>query len=79
MKGVSRSAWRSAEAILSSEVLHAAELTSETDVAASMRAWLDGHPADRLGTHRYIPEQFALDPEEIRETFKHYVQRFDVR
>ena len=52
------------------------ELTAE--VAASMRAWLDAHPADRLGIHRYTPEQFALDPAEIRESFKAYVQRFDV-
>jgi hypothetical protein len=50
-------------------------LELDARVAVTMRAWLDEHPANRLGEHRYAPEQFALDPPAIRAAFGDYIQR----
>ena len=47
-------------------------------VAVTMRVWLDDHPANRLGEHRYTAEQFNLDPADIRAAFGDYIQRFGV-
>ena len=30
------------------------------------------------GSHRYTPEQYGLDPDEIRRNWQFYVQHFDV-
>lgn len=54
------------------------ELDLNAEVSTAMRAWLNANPANRLGEHRYTPEQFDLDPAEIRRTFASYTQRFRI-
>ena len=50
-------------------------LELDARVAVTMRAWLDEHPANRLGEHRYTAGQFALDPAGIRAAFGSYSDR----
>jgi hypothetical protein len=51
-------------------------LELDEQVTGTMRQWLDDHPANRLGEHRYTAAQFDLDPDEIRVAFRNYTQRF---
>lgn len=41
-----------------------------------MRAYLDGHRRGHLGTIDYRPADVGLDPDELRERFAPYVERF---
>jgi hypothetical protein len=42
----------------------------------AMRAYLDGHRRGHLGTIAYDPAAVGLDPDELRERFAPYVDRF---
>lgn len=42
------------------------------DVAKSISTYLQNHPRNKHGRHHYTPEQFGLDPEEIRERLSRY-------
>jgi hypothetical protein len=53
-------------------------LTLSEYAEAAMRRWILANPANRLGEHRYTAEQFGLDPEAIRATFREYTRRFDL-
>jgi hypothetical protein len=53
-------------------------LELDEQVTGAMRLWLNDHPANRLGEHRYTAAQFDLDPKEIRAAFSNYTQRFGV-
>jgi len=45
-------------------------------VEASMRRWLDDHPRERHGAHRYDPSHFDLPAERVRPAFAAYLERF---
>ncbi len=45
-------------------------------VEESMRRWLDDHPRDRHGTHRYDPQHFDLPADRVRPAFAAYLERF---
>lgn len=50
-----------------------------SDVArARMQAYLERHPKDEFGVHRYSLEAFGLDAEEVNAAFKGYRERFGV-
>jgi hypothetical protein len=49
-------------------------LTSHTE--AAMREWLAANPANRLGEHRYTGAEFGLDPKEVRERFRPYMEHY---
>jgi hypothetical protein len=44
--------------------------------AAAVQQWLDDHPQDQHGVHRYTPEEFGLDPDRLRSRFAFYTRRF---
>ena len=52
------------------------DLTAET--AAAMQQWWDGSQEDRSagGGHRYTPEEFGLDADELGERFAYYSERY---
>ena len=54
------------------------ELTPAT--AAAMQAWWDESQGDREsgGGHKYTPEEFGLDPDELTERFAYYGERFPI-
>jgi hypothetical protein len=45
-------------------------------VEESMRQWLDDHPRDAHGTHRYDPGDFDLPADRVTPAFAAYLQRF---
>jgi hypothetical protein len=50
-----------------------------TDVArARMQRYLDDHPRDEFGTHRYSLEAFGLNQAEVNDRFKGYRERFAI-
>jgi Sulfotransferase family len=54
------------------------ELTAET--AAAMQLWWGESQSDREsgGGHRYTPEEFGLDADELQERFAYYGERFPI-
>ncbi|HEY3833754.1 MAG TPA: sulfotransferase [Acidimicrobiia bacterium] len=44
----------------------------------AMQAYVDAHPKDGLGVHRYTAADYGLVPAEIRERFAPYVERYEV-
>jgi hypothetical protein len=47
-------------------------------VERRMREFLASNPKDKLGAHRYSLEQFGLDPAEVKERYRFYIERFGV-
>ena len=45
----------------------------------AVREFLDKPRMDKPGKHRYSPEQFGLDPNEIVERFGDYIERLDIK
>lgn len=48
----------------------------DEDALAAMRGYLDGHRRGHLGTLDYRPADVGLDPGDLRERFRPYVERF---
>jgi hypothetical protein len=44
-----------------------------------MRAWVDANPQGKHGAHHYTLEEFGLALDDVREAFRPYTERFDVR
>jgi len=44
--------------------------------ADRMRAFIADNPKDKHGIHRYSPEEYGVDPDRIRESFRPYMDRF---
>lgn len=44
----------------------------------AIAAYVDAHPKNQFGTHRYDPAVFGLDPNELAERFAGYINRYDV-
>jgi hypothetical protein len=42
------------------------------------RQWLDGHPKDAHGDHRYSAEDFGFDAGRLRSRFAFYIERFGI-
>ena len=43
-----------------------------------MTAWMEENPQNRFGRHRYTLDQFGLSPDELREQFVGYLERYEV-
>ena len=52
------------------------ELTD--DARARMQRFVEAHPRDEFGTHRYSLEAFGLSSTEVNERFKGYRERFGI-
>ena len=53
-------------------IFNAFDIEWTGEVAESFETYMVNHPKNKHGKHRYTPEQFGLDPEEIRERLKRY-------
>jgi hypothetical protein len=42
----------------------------------AVQQWIDAHPRDAHGSHRYTPEEFGLDSDRLRARFDFYARRF---
>jgi hypothetical protein len=50
----------------------------EGPALTAMAAHVGSHPKGRLGRHGYDPRDFGLDPGELAERFRPYVERYDI-
>jgi len=46
------------------------------DARGHMQSYIEAHPRDRFGSHRYRLSDFGLDESRLRESFAPYVQRY---
>lgn len=44
--------------------------------AAAMRAFIDDNPPGKHGVHSYTPEEYGIDPVQVRRQFAQYIDRF---
>lgn len=44
--------------------------------AAAMQAFIDDNPPGKHGVHEYSPDQFGIDPDQVRADFAEYVDHF---
>ena len=51
-------------------------MTLSAEAEARMQRFLEGHPKDRHGAHRYSLGAFGLDAGDLRPRFKSYCERF---
>ena len=42
----------------------------------AVQQWIDDHPQDKHGVHRYTAADFGLDPDRLRARFDFYSRRF---
>ena len=46
------------------------------EAADRMKAFIADNPKDKHGIHRYSPEEYGIDPEQIHASFRPYMERF---
>ncbi len=69
-------------ALMADPVETVAGLCERLDIAfddgsrKSVQEWLDDHPPDQHGVHRYSAADFGLDPDRLRDRFDFYTRRF---
>ncbi|MCB9671579.1 MAG: sulfotransferase [Alphaproteobacteria bacterium] len=56
-----------------------AGLRWDPEVRAALQGFLDRHPANKHGRHRYDLSAWGYSPDSLRERFAAYMDRFDVR
>lgn len=52
------------------------DLPMTGEAADRMKAFIADNPKDKHGIHRYSPDEYGVDPEQIRESFRPYMERF---
>jgi hypothetical protein len=68
-----------ADQLAEAEKIYAAFDLELTPVAnARMQAFIADNPKGKHGIHRYAPEEYGVDPESVRHTFRNYIEHFDL-
>ncbi len=52
------------------------DLPMSDDAARAMRAFIADNPPGKHGIHRYVPDEFGIVPEQVREAFHEYIEHF---
>jgi hypothetical protein len=60
------------------KIYKAFDLPMTDDAAARMKWFIADNPQGKHGIHRYSAEEYGIDPAEVRELFKPYLQHFDL-
>jgi hypothetical protein len=47
--------------------------------AAAMREYIRDNPKGKHGVHAYTPEEYGIRPDAVRQSFHHYIDRFDLQ
>jgi len=62
-----------------SKIYEALGLEMSDSGSTLMKQFIAAHPKGADGIHRYSPDEFGVVPEEIRESFRPYIERFDLQ
>ena len=57
-------------------IYEAFDLPLSGEAADRMKTFIADNPKDKHGIHRYAPEEYGVDPDRIRESFRLYMERF---
>jgi hypothetical protein len=57
-------------------IYEAFELPLADEAAARMQAFIADNPQGKHGVHHYTPEEYGVDPAEVRREFRPYIERF---
>jgi hypothetical protein len=60
------------------KIYDALDLAMSDEGAAAMKAFIDDNPPGKHGIHRYSPEEFGVDPAQVRSEFRTYIEHFDL-
>ncbi len=60
-------------------IYRAFDLPMSEQGAARMRWFIADNPQGKHGIHRYQPEEYGIRPEVVRDIFRPYIERFDLR
>lgn len=58
------------------KIYRAFDLPLNDDARRRMTAFIADNPKDKHGIHRYSPEEFGVEPEVVRASFRPYMERF---
>ena len=61
------------------KIYEALDIPMSDEGAAAMQAYIADHPKGKDGIHRYEPEEYGVDPAEVRRQFATYIDHFDLR
>ena len=61
------------------KIYQAFALPMSQDGEARMRAFVTDNPKGKHGTHNYSPEEFGVNPAEVRRDFQTYIDRFGLQ
>ena len=61
-----------------SDIYDAFGLPMSDDGAARMQAFIADNPKGKHGLHLYTPEEYGIDPDEVRREFRPYIEQFDL-
>jgi hypothetical protein len=61
------------------QIYKAFDLPMSEDGARRMKAFIDDNPQGKYGVHRYSPEEYFIDPDDVRARFRAYIERFDLK
>jgi hypothetical protein len=60
------------------KIYQAFDIPMSDDAAIRMRAFIADNPKGKHGIHRYTPEEYGVEPNAIRESFRPYMERFGI-
>jgi hypothetical protein len=61
------------------EKIYAAfDLPLSSEATRAMKVFIEDNPKGKHGIHRYAPEEYGVDPDAIRSSFRPYIERFDL-
>ena len=60
------------------KIYEALDLPMSGEGADVMKAFIDDNPPGKHGIHRYSPEEFGVDPVQVRAEFRTYIEHFEL-
>jgi hypothetical protein len=61
------------------KIYDAFDLPMSAEGEAAMRTYIAEHPKGVDGIHRYEPEEYGVDPAQVRRDFAPYIEHFDLK
>jgi hypothetical protein len=61
------------------QIYEAFDLPMTEEAAARMKWFIADNPQGKHGIHRYEPHEYGIDPAVVRQQFRPYIERFDLK
>ena len=60
------------------QIYDAFDIEMSEEGAAAMQAFIAANPPGVHGVHSYTPEEYSIDPAQVRSEFREYIEHFDL-